>query len=67
MVTSHSRAHDGHTPSTAYHYRVKSHNAASLLATSADNTFTTAAPSLILLTDLVSMWQMDETGIAGRR
>ena len=42
MVTSHSHALSGLTPSTLYHYRVKSKDAAGNLATSADFTFTTA-------------------------
>ena len=42
-VTSHSASLAGLTASTAYHYRVKSKDAAGNLATSADQTFTTAA------------------------
>ena len=42
LVTTHSVAISGLTPATLYHYRVKSGNAAGLLTTSADFTFTTA-------------------------
>ena len=45
MVTSHSQALSGLAPSTLYHYRVKSRNAAGALSTSADGTFTTSAAS----------------------
>ncbi len=44
LVTSHSQALSGLAPSTLYHYRVKSRDAAGNLATSGDGTFTTAAP-----------------------
>src|SRR5207249_1846138 len=44
LVTSHSQALSGLLASTMYHYRVKSRDAAGNLATSADVTFTTAAP-----------------------
>jgi len=44
-VTSHSVGLSGLTASTLYHYRVKSKDAAGNLATSADGTFTTAAPA----------------------
>ena len=44
MVTSHSQTISGLTASTTYHYRVRSRDAASNLATSGDYTFTTAAP-----------------------
>ena len=43
--TSHSQALSGLTASTLYHYRVKSSDAAGNLATSEDNTFTTAGPA----------------------
>ncbi len=63
MVTSHSVPISGTAASTLYHYRVKSRNAASLLQTSGDNTFTTtAAVAVDLLTDLKSMWKLDEPG-----
>jgi hypothetical protein len=42
-VTSHSATLSGLQPSTTYHFRVKSRDAAGNLATSADFTFTTAA------------------------
>src|SRR4029450_10301370 len=44
-VTSHSVAVSGLSPSTTYHYRVKSKDAAGNLATSGDLTFTTTAPA----------------------
>jgi hypothetical protein len=44
LVTSHSQALSGLAPVTVYHYRVKSRDAAGILATSADGTFMTAAP-----------------------
>jgi hypothetical protein len=47
MATSHSVPITGLTVGTPYHYRVKSRNAASLLTTSADNSFTTDAPPVI--------------------
>ncbi|TAK03256.1 VWA domain-containing protein [Patescibacteria group bacterium] len=43
LVTSHSRSLAGLNPSTTYHYRVKSRDAATNLATSSDFAFTTAA------------------------
>ncbi len=43
MVTSHSVVLSGLTPSTLYHYRVKSKDAAGRLATSGDFTFTTGS------------------------
>ena len=43
LVTAHSAALSGLSPSTLYHYRVKSRDAAGSLATSADSTFTTSA------------------------
>lgn len=67
MVTSHSVPITGLVASTLYHYRVKSRNAASLLTTSSDNTLTTAAPPPDLLTGLISMWKMDETGTSTAR
>jgi hypothetical protein len=45
LSTSHSVPLSGLTPNTLYHYRVKSKDAASNLATSDDLTFTTAVPS----------------------
>ncbi|WDT81373.1 MAG: fibronectin type III domain-containing protein [Candidatus Manganitrophus sp.] len=44
LVTVHSQTLTGLLPSTLYHYRVLSRDAAGNLATSLDNTFTTAAP-----------------------
>src|SRR5207249_7157472 len=44
LVTSHSIGLSGLSASTVYHYRVKSRDAAGNPATSADVTFTTAAP-----------------------
>jgi hypothetical protein len=44
LVSSHSVGLSGLSASTVYHYRVKSRDAAGNLATSADFTFTTAAP-----------------------
>ncbi len=44
MVTSHSASLSGLTSSTLYHYRVLSRDATGNLATSGDNTFTTADP-----------------------
>ncbi|MCG3111081.1 MAG: fibronectin type III domain-containing protein [Candidatus Manganitrophus sp. SB1] len=44
MTTSHSQNLTGLSPSTLYHYRVLSKDAAGNLATSGDNTFTTPAP-----------------------
>lgn len=43
LLTSHSQTLSGLTPSTLYHYRVKSKDAAGNLTTSADFTFTTPA------------------------
>ncbi len=43
LVTSHSEALSGLTPSTTYHYRVLSQDASGNLATSTDFTFATAA------------------------
>jgi len=62
MVTSHSAPITGLTAGTPYHYRVKSRDAASNLATSTDQTFTTSPPGPDLLTNLVSMWKLDEPG-----
>jgi hypothetical protein len=50
LVTSHSEPVSGLTPSTLYHYRVKSKSSPINLATSADFTFTTAAPDGIAVT-----------------
>jgi phosphodiesterase/alkaline phosphatase D-like protein len=44
LVTSHAVLLSGLSPSTVYHYRVKSRDAAGNLATSGDLTFTSAAP-----------------------
>ena len=44
LVTSHSQSLSSLSPSTTYHYRVKSRDAAGNLATSGDFTFTTPAP-----------------------
>ena len=44
LVTSHSQGLSGLAASTLYHYRVKSRDAATNLATSSDKTFMTAAP-----------------------
>jgi glucose/arabinose dehydrogenase len=44
MTTTHAQGLSGLTANTLYHYRVKSKDAASNLATSADFTFTTAPP-----------------------
>ncbi|MCG3113116.1 MAG: DNRLRE domain-containing protein [Candidatus Manganitrophus sp. SB1] len=45
LVTVHSQTLTGLLPSTLYHYRVLSRDAAGNLATSLDNTFTTPAPA----------------------
>ncbi|HTM11099.1 MAG TPA: Ig-like domain-containing protein [Verrucomicrobiae bacterium] len=45
MVTSHTQSLAGLVGSTVYHYRVKSRDAAGNLATSADFSFTTPAPT----------------------
>src|SRR5262249_26297649 len=44
LATSRSQPLSGLTPSTLYHYRVKSRDAAGNLATSGDGTFTTTDP-----------------------
>ncbi len=44
MVTSHSQSLSGLVPSTTYHYRVKSKDAAGNMATSGDYTFATTPP-----------------------
>ncbi|KKT55332.1 MAG: Fibronectin, type III domain protein, partial [Candidatus Giovannonibacteria bacterium GW2011_GWB1_44_23] len=49
LVTSHGVPISGLSAGSLYHYRVKSRNAAGLLATSIDNTFTTVALLLISL------------------
>ncbi|MDD5304237.1 MAG: fibronectin type III domain-containing protein, partial [Elusimicrobia bacterium] len=49
LSTSHGAALSGLTAGTLYHYRVKSKDAAGNLAASADATFTTAAPTAIVL------------------
>jgi phosphodiesterase/alkaline phosphatase D-like protein len=43
LVTNHTRTLSGLTPSTTYHFRVISKDAADNIATSGDNTFTTSA------------------------
>lgn len=45
LTTSHSVRLGGLIPSTTYHYRVRSADAATNLSVSEDNTFTTAAPA----------------------
>jgi hypothetical protein len=45
LVTNHSTSLTGLQPSSLYHYRVKSRDAGGNLATSSDQTFTTAAES----------------------
>ncbi len=47
LVTSHAGVLSGLSSSTLYHYRVKSRDAAGNLATSGDNTFTTAASPVL--------------------
>lgn len=44
LTTAHSQVLSGLTAGTTYHYQVRSRNAAALLATSGDASFTTAAP-----------------------
>src|SRR5262249_9005621 len=44
LVTPHSQILTGLAPTTLYHYRVKSRDAATNLATSSDKTFMTPAP-----------------------
>jgi len=48
LVTSHSVTLTGLSPSTLYHYRVRSRDAAGNLAVSGDFTFTTSAPGQVL-------------------
>jgi hypothetical protein len=64
-VTSHTVPLTGLAGATLYHYRVKSRDAAGNLQTGTDNSFTTTTP-VDLLTDLVSMWQLEESGTAAR-
>lgn len=45
LVTSHTRTLSSLSPSTTYHYRIISKDAAENIATSGDRTFTTPAPS----------------------
>lgn len=52
LATSHSVLLSNLSPSTAYHYRVKSSDATGNLATSGDYTFTTTAVSLTLSVSL---------------
>lgn len=59
MVTSHSVLVSGLSPSTLYHYRVKSKDAAGNLATSGDYNFTTS--SVPALSGNVSGWAWSET------
>lgn len=49
LVTSHSVSISSLSASTLYHYRVKSKDAASNLATSSDYTFTTASSSVTII------------------
>jgi len=55
LVLSHSQALTGLAPATLYHYRVKSKDAASNLATSGDFTFTTASGADPTLIDYLKM------------
>ncbi len=74
MVTAHSQSLSGLTPSTTYHFRVKSKDASGNLAISSDQTFTTAdltdttPPSITGITILnvtssgaTITWTTDET------
>jgi phosphodiesterase/alkaline phosphatase D-like protein len=72
LVTNHSATLTGLQPSKLYHYRVKSRDAASNLATSADFTFTTAsdttAPTIsgvetssVTASAATIIWATDET------
>jgi hypothetical protein len=54
MTASHSQALGGLAASTLYHYRVKSRDAAGNLATSADFTFTSAAPPTIEVRKIIA-------------
>jgi Big-like domain-containing protein/purple acid phosphatase-like protein len=55
MLTSHSQSLSGLAPSTLYHFRVKSKDAAGNLATSGDFTFTTSASSTTTATATVAI------------
>lgn len=59
MVTVHSEALSGLTPSATYHYRVRSRDAAGNLAVSADYTFATIS-GVDLATGLVAAYAFDE-------
>ncbi|CAG0951391.1 MAG: hypothetical protein OIN86_08545 [Candidatus Methanoperedens sp.] len=56
LVSYHSQALSGLTPSTLYHYRVKSRDVAGNLAISSDQTFTTPGVDL----SLIAYWKFDE-------
>jgi hypothetical protein len=55
LLTAHSQSVSGLSPSTVYHYRVKSRDAAGNLATSGDFAFTTSAPS-----PPIAYWPLDD-------
>ena len=59
LVTAHSQALTGLSPTMLYHYRVRSRDAAGNEAVSGDFTFTTAAAPGIA--GLVGHWTLDET------
>jgi hypothetical protein len=61
MVTSHSVLLNSLSPSTVYHYRVKSKDAVGNSATGPDNTFTTTTTSLTLS---VSLTANQNSGVA---
>ena len=61
-LTSHSVPLSGLTPSTLYHYRVKSRDAAGNLATSTDFTFTTAADTAAPTVSSVSASSINPSG-----
>ncbi len=83
LITNHSAVLTGLTPSTLYHYRVRSRDAAGNLATSAGGTFTTGAvsdttapsvpgglaASVLSATQINLTWSAstDNTGVAGYR
>src|SRR5207253_9916650 len=52
LVTTHSVIIFGLSPNTTYHFKVKSRDAASILATTRDYTFTTSSPPVITLSSL---------------
>jgi hypothetical protein len=66
-VTTHAVSLTGLVGSQFYHYQVKSKDAAGNPAIPVTGTFTTAAPPPDLLTGLISMWKMDETGTSTAR